>query len=441
MNRIAAVLCVVLAAAPARAARADSGAASPPDACEGFLVTRIDIAGRRVTREFVIRREIRTRVGEPFRAEDARADVTRIENLGVFSSVVVETVPADSTVALTYRVREMPWIVPYPLLTHTDQDGWSGGAGVVSGNLAGRTIGLSGGFLVGGQDTYAFALGDPWITGNHISLGLGAADLRRDDVLVGFREHSREFAALVGTWLGDRGRAGAAVSYFQMNADVPGVTLSRDGRDQFLRVGAHVGYDSRDSWRNPTRGWNNDALAVWSDGRAFGEPGGWWLTEFDVRRYERVTPRHTWVAASLLSLQSGAVGADVPVYYQYRMGGANSIRGYDVDDLGRSLFGKNQCIVTTEYQVQIVPLREYVLSRWSISAGLELAAFFDWGIAWNTVQQLTWDRGRNGFGVGVRFLLPAVNEVRADLALGQNGEWFLQLGILDKFDAQRARLR
>ena len=53
--------------------------------------------------------------------------------------------------------------------------------------------------------------------------------------------------------------------------------------------------------------------------------------------------------SGLVSLQSGELGTDVPGYLNYFMGGANSIRGYGVTDLGEELSGKNQMLGTAEY--------------------------------------------------------------------------------------------
>jgi outer membrane translocation and assembly module TamA len=123
------------------------------------------------------------------------------------------------------------------------------------------------------------------------------------------------------------------------------------------------------------------------------------------------------------------------------MGGANSIRGYDIDVLGRELYGRNQAIATMEYQYVLVPMHEHFLGKWSFSAGIEAAAFVDWGLAWSQTNDFNAERGRTGFGVGLRWLLPAVFEVRTDIAMGEDGKVFFHLGVGDKLTAQRARLR
>jgi outer membrane protein assembly factor BamA len=120
-----------------------STAASTPDSLayyQGFVVTRVDITGFNFFFDVVAPREIYTRVGDAFRVETVRRDITRLDNLGIFSSASVTAEATDSTVALTYHVREMPWIIPYPRVRYTEENGWSIGAGVTSVNLFGRAI-------------------------------------------------------------------------------------------------------------------------------------------------------------------------------------------------------------------------------------------------------------------------------------------------------------
>ena len=428
---------VLLGAFPARA-NFTAVALAP---YQGYFVTSVDIVGYKVTKPYVVRREIRIQPGDTFHVEDAQADLTRLENLGIFSSGVCTAVASDSSVALTYTVREMPWIVGFPRFRYTEEDGWSFGAGVASINMLGRGARLSASFVVGGNDAWSLHYRYPWITGNHISADVFTAHLKRDDTLNEFEEHSYELTPWFGSYIGDAGRVGFTVSYFQMESNVADITLASDNRDRFLRVGAHIGYDTRDNWRNPCRGWQHDLLVMRYDGGVFGGPGQWWLAEVDLRRYQPLAPRHALAIGTLVSYQDGQVGRDIPGYLQYRMGGANSIRGYDIDVLGRELYGENQSIVTAEYQYVLFPMREHFLGKWSFSGGLEAAAFVDWGIAWNHSDQFHAENARTGFGIGLRWLLPAVLEIRTDIAMGDDGKVRFHLGVGEKFNAQRLRLR
>lgn len=74
--------------------------------------------------------------------------------------------------------------------------------------------------------------------------------------------------------------------------------------------------------------------------------------------------------SSLLTLQSGQVGRDLPQYMDFHLGRANSLRGYTVDDLGYDLFGKQQLLTTVEYRVPLVDPTEITLFGISADLGL-----------------------------------------------------------------------
>ena len=176
-------------------------------------------------------------------------------------------------------------------------------------------------------------------------------------------------------------------------------------------------------------------------GGRLGGDGDWWLTEIDIRHWTRIANRHVLAAGVLYSDNTGTVGVDFPSYLMYRMGGANSVRGYDIDVLGKELFGQNQLIATVEYNYLILPIEEYVFKKWSASGGLAGALFADYGDAWNNDLHSSFDRGKIGFGFGLRLLVPGINVVRLDLGFSESGKVFFHLGMLDKFSAQRERLR
>lgn len=415
-------------------------ALADPSVLDGQPVISLEVKGYSTTREFVIFREIDTREGEPFSHRTMLEDVIRLENLDIFSSIRTAVEDTGDGARVLFVVREMPWIVPTLRIDYTELDGWSFGAGAASVNLLGRAIYASGSFAVGGNTVFDLHTVYPWITGNHVSADFAAAHLVRDDTLNEFKETSTEITPWVGTYVGRNGRARAMAGWFQMRSDVDGRTLSPDNVDNLVRLGVGIGYDSRDSWRNPHRGWENEFRAIRTGGWLGGD-GDWWLTELDLRRFQPIARKHTLLLGSLASLQSGQVGTDVPGYLMYRIGGANSVRGYDIDVLGRQIFGKNQLIVTAEYQYLVMPIREITFIRWPFSLGLEVAAFSDSGTAWNDHGELGWDRLRSGYGIGLRILAPGVNEIRVDVALSQFGDFQFHFGAWPKFVAQTKRLR
>jgi outer membrane protein assembly factor BamA len=287
----------------------------------------------------VITRELRTLVGQPLDPSTLTADVQRLQNLDIFSSVCVELVSDGEAVRVVYHLRELPPVVPYITYDVTDQDGWSFGPAVKSVNLFGKDIFLAGYALFGGRTSYLLDLTHPWMFGDHVSFDLDASRIVRQNEFDGFEERSTEFTPRLGTWIGDHGRASVAVSLLRFESDLAGHTLSATDTDDLLRIGGSVGYDSRDDWSNPAVGWLVE-VETWKTGGVIPGEGDFWTLHLDSRRFQPVVAGQTLVLASLLSVQSGRVGRDLPQYMDYHLGGANSLRGYTVDDLGHSLFGK-----------------------------------------------------------------------------------------------------
>jgi outer membrane protein assembly factor BamA len=403
---------------------------------EGKRIAGISFTGNKSTKEFFILREIELAVGDTLSIEKLGEGIRNLENYGIFGSITVAARDEAGEVHLEYQFREMPPLIPFVAVEYTEENGFSIGPAVAAVNLFGRGIRASGSVLFGGTTMFDLMVDYPWITADYrLGIRARASHLVREDDLVGFEETSDEISPWVTRYLGDRGRVRGMIGYFHMKADRGGVALSPDGSDHFLRVGAAVGYDTRDSWRDTRGGWQNEIEVVGNIG-----DGDFATTSIDLRRFQRVTRRQTLFLGALTSLQTGEVGTDVPAYLQYFIGGANSVRGQDVD-LGKSVFGKNQLITTVEYQLSLVPLKPYNFFKWSAAMGLQFAVFADAGTAWSSQDEFTMERAKGGFGAGLRLLAPGVEMVRFDVGFNRQGGVYFHFGGGFKWEAQRLRLR
>ena len=259
-----------------------------------------------------------------------------------------------------FTFKEMPSWFPILSYVYTEENGFSWGLGVSAGNLTGRDLSVSARVYFGDLEQQWSRISWPWIWGNHGSFDFYGARYTRPDELRGFEETSYEFTPEVGTYIGEHAWARGKFSYFKMESDTAGITLSPDNEDQLLRLGASFGWDTRDSWRNPRRGGQNE-IELWHTGGFLGGDGDWWALNLDLRRWLPVTRKTKLMLSSLLTLQSGTLGEEVPSYLNYFMGGANTIRGYGVADLGEELSGKNQLLGTVEYSLMLIPLRRWDL--------------------------------------------------------------------------------
>ena len=436
--RTAAIVLVVLA--PAFAAADVEWALLA--AHQGKRVAAIDIEGDRVTKEHVIRREIRTPLGEALALDSVVADVGRLQNLKIFANVaVVAEDAAPGEVRLRFVLREIPSWLPTLGLLYSEENGFSVGPGVTANNLTGRAITLNATAYFGGTTQYTAKLGWPWIAGpDHLSLNLDAGHRVRADTLNGFEETSDELTPWVGRYLGENGRIAAGFSVFNMRSDVDGKTLSPTNQDHLRRLGLRLGWDTRDSWTNPRHGWQNE-LELWTTGGFLGGDGDFRTLTLDVRRWQPTAPRQKVLLSGLLSLQSGEVGTDIPGYLEYHLGGANTIRGYNIDVLGKTLYGKNQLIGTTEYSFNLMPIRHVGFWKLHFPLGLEIALFADAGIAWSEGRDFAMKRARAGGGAGLRILNPVTEMIRLDFGWSPEGGFQFHLGAWSKPTRSRDRLR
>jgi outer membrane protein insertion porin family len=432
------LLCLVAALVPA-GLQAQSDVSSLA-AYAGKPVTAIALDGHKVTKEGVIRRELLTRVGEPLELATLAADLQRLDNLSIFAQVLVEGSPEGEGVRLALHLREMPPVIPFVGMAYTEENGFSVGPGVSALNLTGRQISLSGRAYFGGTTQYWARVTWPWISGDHRSLGVYWAHIERYNELESFEEHSQELSPRAGTYLGEHGRLNGMFTLFRMRSDVPGKTLSPDNDDLLVRVGASLGWDTRDSWRFPVHGWQNE-LELWHTGGFLGGNGDFWTLNVDLRRWQPATPRQRLMVSGLLTLQSGTVGQDVPVYLRYHMGGANSIRGYTIGELGQTIYGKSQLIGTAEYSFNLMPLKRWDVFKWSFRLGLDVAVIADAGTAWSEPREFAMNRTRGGLGAGFRLLVPGSEMTRFDLGWSPAEGFNFHFASGSKPNSQRNRLR
>ena len=407
----------------------------------GRRVGAIDLEGLRTTKEYIVRREIWTAPGDTLDLARLNQDVTRLENLSIFAEVLVSISGGGGEgVRLRFKFREMPPVIPVIAFLYTEENGFSIGPGVSSLNLTGRAISLSGRAYVGGADQYWVRSILPWIAGNHFSIDFYAAELSRPDIRNDFNERSGEVTLKVGTYVGEHGRLLGRATRLVMESDVPGITIEPDNRDALRSLWVTVGWDSRDSYRKPRRGWQCE-LEAGKTGGPLGGNGDFGTLTLDVRRFVPVGRSQKTLLSGLVSLQNGAVGTDFPTYLRYHIGGANSVRGYPVQGPDETQAGRSQMIGTLEHSFTLFPVRRFDVFAWSFGVGLDAALFGDAGLAWDDPGDCSLDRTRTGVGGGVRLLVPGAEMMRLEVGWSGRNDPVFHFAVGSKPSAQRSRVR
>jgi outer membrane protein assembly factor BamA len=255
----------------------------------------------------------------------------------------------------------------------------------------------------------------------------------RENVLYGFDEHSSTANLRVARILPHGFRVGGVADLLAIDTGGSSAALSPDGTDVIPSVGGFVTYDTLDSTTNPR-------LGTWAEVQIehLGVDAGSWTLTLDGRRFQALTARHGLGVFALGTLQSGVVGETLPEYLQFALGGANSVRGWSLG----SRQGRNQFIGGLEYAFVAQPVRHFRVKGMNLYGGLQVEAFADVGLAWNTRSDFDFQSGITGYGIGLRLLVPFVDLIRVDLAWGEPGLGpSFCFGVSLKATRQRQRVR
>ena len=398
----------------------------------GAIIRGIVIDGLQNIREDVVRDQLDVRAGDRFRDDLIERNIQRLDRLAVFSSIDIDATRDGDGVRLTVSVVETLRVLPAVSIGVSDADGASAGPTVRMLSFRGRPHEVSMTARFGGSTLVEFKEISPFLYRRRLWHVVKATFEDRHNPLDDFGQQTVEADGQIGARLSERSKVGALGNLLTVSSDVPGKTLSSSNRDWFFGAGALYEYDSRDLPTNPTRGWWNSADIVWRGGS-----GSFATLNLDARRYQPLAERQGLVISSLLTLQSGTIGEDVPIYSDYSLGGENTIRGWPFG----SRRGKNQFINTLEYRYVLVPTRHFRVFGINLYGGVGAAVFGDVGTVWNDSAEAG-DPFIGGGGIGLRLVVPFVNLVRLDLSFGDpNGSALFQLGVNEKFVAQRNRVR
>ncbi|MFC1799779.1 BamA/TamA family outer membrane protein [Candidatus Eisenbacteria bacterium] len=407
------------------------------DALYGETIKEIRIVGAKYTKDFVIIRELKSKTGEPYIEANARRDVRRLKGLGIFADAKVYGEEEAGEVILFVEVRENLRFLPTVSMSISDENGISLGAGLKSVNLLGRAVYFSGVARFGGATTIEVTLRDPWLWGNHLGYQFEYFHRDRRNELYEFDEIADEGFFTLRSYVGERGRAGLRFSFQSIQSSEDGRTLAASNTDNVATVGLFLGYDTIDLASNPTSGWKNE-IDVERSG-LFNTNSDFWRTNIDLRRYFKLSKKNTIALSSLTTYTTGTVDEGIAAWQQFGLGGTNSVRGWDLG----SQIGKNQLINTVEYRYMLMNTRAFSYFGITAFLGMQLTVFGDFGWAWKGEDQKEFsDTFIDGYGAGVRFLLPYVGVVRVDFGFGQpGGNIKVHLGSFEKQIKQRDRVR
>ena len=385
-------------------------------------VRRLNVAGNTRTRDEVIRREMRQMEGGWYDGEKINKSRTRVDKLGYFDEVNVETpavVGATDQVDVNFTVKEKPTGNIMLGAGFSSSEKLVVSSSVSQNNIFGSgkhfSVNVNSGKL---NKVYSMSFTDPYYTVDGISRGF--------DV---YRRNTDPTSLSVGQY--KTASAGGGVRYgFPIAEDNSiGVGLSIDSTkvttfdnspqryikfvqdfgasNTTLLLNTNWARDERDSVIYTTRG---------SLHRAYGEvglPGGslhFYKANYQYQRYFPLSRDTTVMFNGEFGFGNGYGGKPLPFFRNFFAGGIGSVRGYktaslgphDVDASGLRtddvLGGNRRLVGTVEF---LTPLPGLGLDR-----SLRIGAFVDAGQVWGSGEKLSVGDMRYSAGLSVAWSSP-----------------------------------
>ncbi|MFW5802318.1 MAG: outer membrane protein assembly factor BamA [Verrucomicrobiota bacterium] len=375
-------------------------------------IREIHIEGNRITEDRVIRRELGVYPGEPADKRKIDAAKKRLRNLGHFSSAEIMPLVTEEADERDLRVVVEETETGRLMLGggfSTDDD-LVGMFEVSQSNFsllnwptfrgAGQKLRLRA-QLGTERNDFVLSFVEPWLF--HKRLRLSADLYARDRE---YDEYTEEKAgvtlSLARSWR-KNWRQSIGVRFEDISL-TDFSTNSNDLLDEEGDYGHHallvsLTRDTRDSFRNPRRG-SRLRISTELMSEAWGSYGDVYRLRGTLHRYFPLFEESALKIGGEIANADGLDGDRVPIIDRYFAGGSNSLRGFELRDVGPldpvtddPLGGQSLLLGGIELRV---PLVEMVIGR----------AFFDFGNVWEDSAEWNLSELNASVGLGVELRLP-----------------------------------
>jgi len=369
---------------------------------EGHL-NEVIIKGNEKTKDFVILRELNIKKGQVVNVQELQKSFQRIMRLNFFEEFNprLERVPEkENSVNLILEVTEAKTGNLGAGVTWSSKDGWLGFFNIKERNLFGngQTLGFSWEF--GGATNYSLNFYEPWLLGGPTSFGISLYDKRKDgsDSVKGdYNEHRRGGSISLGHKLTEEWEG-----MIRFKVEDSTIDWANETTEEAI-VRSLTLQTSRDTTNhpfNPTGG-GIDTLSVEYAGQVLGGNYNFTKYNLDIRRfYPGFKAEHAWG----LRLKAGAAEGELPEIEKYRIGGSETLRGYETGTFS----GRDTLLLNIEY-------------RFPIAENFVGVIFADGGNAWETHEEVALGDLHYSLGAGLRMNTP-IGQIRLDYGFNEEGK-------------------
>jgi len=298
-------------------------------------VGNIEVLGNIKTRDNVIRREFRLKEGELFDGSKLKRSKQRINNLNFFEDVKIDTHRGQDPdlIDILTTVTEKPTGTFSIGVGFSSVENFVFNTSISQGNLFGngQTLALTA-ELSSIRTDFSIAFTEPRLNDSEVSLGVSA--FNEDQDYLSFDSKSTGGSFSLGKNLTEY--ESINISYRLANVKMSGIAAA-DETESFKnetrltsRISPTFVHDSRDNFLNPSTGWRHKL------GFELAGLGGSKFTKsvYEVTYYRPLIGKLVAAAHARVNYAEGYGGETLPSFENYFMGGATSLRGFNIEDVG-----------------------------------------------------------------------------------------------------------
>ncbi len=387
---------------------------------ERVYVRHIVIEDNTRTQDHVIRREMRQYEGAPYSLSAVRQSKTRIQRLGYFKTVDVQTRRiAPDLVDLVVKVEEQPTGSFTAGVTYSQVDGAGFNLGLSERNLVGtgNQLDLKAN-MSSSTKTLSFNLTNPYFTQNGVSLGYGVFYSQIDAKQLGVADYTTN--SLGGSLsLSYPSSENSRLNYGVQLQEQELVCASTFivCTNHITQYGRHSStatismgwrYDNKNGFYFPTKGQSfSTSVAV---SAPMNGAVGFYKLFMDEKWYHPVTDALTFKVKLGLAYGDG-LGSfkGLPFYEHFYAGGIGSVRGFEPNSLGGhydyltdgSASPKGGSFKATSTFALVSPM-PFI----DDSSNMRVSLFFDAGNVYPNAESASLETLRSSVGVGMSWITP-----------------------------------
>ena len=394
-------------------------------------VSSIEFKGHKITKDYIIQREIQHPLDIPLDSSLADQDKDRLLNLGIFADVSWNMVPLeDLTVILQYNLVESSLrILPAASPTYEEEYGWSFGGMLMIRNFRGKNENLTLAGSTGARESFFLSFNNPWIMGDHVSLRFMTGRSNTIHPFLNYEQNTLTSEIIMGRYFGYKHKASIG---FELERKT--FTSSIDTLEYFsINPLGSYSFDTRDVYRDPSKGLLItqgffSILDLEKEMNNF-----WWIQSYSI--YHTINKSDKKLTAAFNMSFLTTFGEIDEVFVSW-LGGAQNVRGWSIptNDIysntnNKFRFGNHSAVFSAELRQTIIPTQVFKteLMEWKQEYGLSLVGFLDVGYTSIEKEDLFSYLPMVGTGFGIRIPFPMVGTFGLDYGWGyRNGSFIHQ---------------